>query len=55
MCYFNKSAIRLKTKDHQFDNFVVTGGTVSNDNLRYHQWRQSCQIDDFLSSLLQSN
>ena len=28
----------LKTKDHQFDNLVVTGGTVScrNDNLRCH-------------------
>ena len=43
----------LKTKDrHQFDNFVVTGGTVScrNDNLRCHQWPQSCQIDDFVFS-----
>ena len=31
---------------------VITGGTVSchNDNLRCHQWRQSCQIDDLLFS-----
>ena len=34
-----------------FDNFVITGGTISccYDNLRYHQWRQ---IDDFLSSMI---
>ena len=38
----------LKTKSSQFDNFVVTGGTVSchYDNLRCHQWKQSRQIDD---------
>ena len=32
---------------------VVTGGTVScrNDNLRCHQWRQSCQIDNLLFSV----
>ena len=38
----------LKTNNRQFDNVVVTGGTVSchNDNLWCHQWRQSCQIDD---------
>ena len=38
----------LKTKDRQFDNFVVIDGTVSchYDNLRCHQWRQSCQIDN---------
>ena len=43
----------LKTKDNQFDNFVITGGTVScrNDNLQYHQWWQSCQIDDRLFSV----
>ena len=43
----------LKTKGRQFDNFVVTGGTVScrHDNLRCHQWRQSCQIDDLLFSV----
>ena len=37
----------LKTKCLQFDNIVITGGTVSchNDNLLCHQWRQSCQID----------
>ena len=29
----------LKTKGRQFDNFVITGGTVScrNDNLQCHQ------------------
>ena len=38
--------ISLKTIDRQFDNFVVTGGTVSchYDNLRCHHWQQSCQI-----------
>ena len=43
----------LKTKDRQFDNVVVTGGTVSchNDNLWCQQWRQSCQIDDLLFSV----
>ena len=43
----------LKTKDRQFDNVVVTGGTVScpNDNLWCHQWRQSCEIDDLLDLL----
>ena len=43
----------LKTKDRQFDNVVVTGGTVSchSDNLRCHQWRQSCQIDNLLFSV----
>ena len=42
-----------KTKDRQFDNFVVIGGTVSclYDNLRCHQWQQSCQIDDRLFSV----
>ena len=41
--------ISLKIKHRQFDNFVVAGGTVSchNDNLRCHQWRQSCQIATF--------
>ena len=40
--------ICTEKKDRQFDNFVVTGGTVScrNDNLWCHQSRQSCQIDD---------
>ena len=39
----------MKTKERQFDNFAVTGGTVSRyENLRYHQWRQSCQIDNIL-------
>ena len=40
----------MKTKCYQFNNFVVTGGTVScrEDNLRCHQWLQICQIDDLL-------
>ena len=43
----------LKTKSRQFDNLVVTGGTVSchSDNLRCHQWRRSCQSDDLLFSV----
>ena len=43
----------LKTKDPQFDKFVVTGGTVicHNDNLQCHQWWQCCQIDDLLFSV----
>ena len=42
----------LKAKDHQFDKFVVTGGTAifHNDNLQCHEWWQCCQIDDPLSS-----
>ena len=38
----------------QFDNFVVTGGTISchYENLRCHQWQQSCQIDDLWSCTL---
>ena len=34
-------------------NLVVTGVTVSrrHDNIRCHQWRQSCQIDDLLFSV----
>ena len=34
----------MKTKDHQFDYFVVAGGTISchYDKLRCHQWQQSC-------------
>ena len=40
----------LKTKDCQFDHFVITGGTVNcrYDNLRCHQRRQNCQIDNLL-------
>ena len=35
-----------KIKNRQFDNFVVTVGTTTcNDNLRWHHWQQSCQID----------
>ena len=43
----------LKTKGRQFDNFVVIGGTVScrNDNLRCHQCRPNCQIDNLLFSV----
>ena len=43
----------LKTIGRQFDNFVVTGGTVScrNDNLRCQQWWKNCQIDGLLSSV----
>ena len=35
-------------------DFVVTGGTVSChiDNLRCHQWWQSCQIDNLLFSVI---
>ena len=42
-----------ENKNCQFDNSVVTGGTVSchYDNLRCHQSQQSCQIDDLLFSL----
>ena len=48
-----KQIIALRTNDRQFDNFVVTGGTVSchNDNLQYHQWWQICQIDHLLFSV----
>ena len=37
-------------QDHQFDNFLMTGGTVScrNDNLRRHQWWKSCQIENIV-------
>ena len=51
-CYWSKFA-SLKTKDWQFDNFVVTGGTVScrNDTLRCQLWPQSCNIDDLLFSV----
>ena len=40
-------------KYNQFDNFVVSDGTVScrNDNLRCHKWHQSCQIGDILFSV----
>ena len=40
--------VTLKRKDPQFDNFVITGGTVScrNDNLWCHQWWQSCRNDN---------
>ena len=41
----------LKAKDRRFDNFVVTDGICRNDNLRCHQWRQSCRIDDLFFSV----
>ena len=47
-----KAVQALKTKGHQFGNFVTIGGTVSchNNKLQCHQWWQSCQIDDLLYS-----
>ena len=38
-----------ETEDHQFENFVVTDGTVScpKDNLQWHQWRQIYKIAIF--------
>ena len=50
----NTTVMHVKTmKGRQFDDFVVAGGTLScrNDNLRCHQWRQTCQIDDLLFSV----
>ena len=34
---------KTENKDRQFDDFVVTDGTVGcrNDNLRWHKWRES--------------
>ena len=51
-CYWSEFA-SLKTKDWQFNNFVVTGGTVScrNDTSRCQHWPQSCNIDDLLFSV----
>ena len=42
------SLISIENKSRQFDNLVVTGGTVSCPigNLQCHQWRQSCKVDD---------
>ena len=49
----NFKYVALKTKGRQFDNFVVISDTLSchNDNLRCHQLRQSCQIDNLLFSV----
>ena len=49
----NFKYVALKTKGRQFDNFVVISDTLSchNDNLRRHQLRQSCQIDNILFSV----
>ena len=44
----------LKTIGRQFDNFVVTGGSCHHDNLRCHQWRQSCRIDNLLFSAIRN-
>ena len=48
----NLKVFPLKTKDCQFDHFVVTSTTVicHYANLRYHQWQQGCIIDEFLFS-----
>ena len=50
----NLSISSLKTKDRQFDNIVVTGGTVSGhkNNFRCHHWRRNCQIDHLWFSVL---
>ena len=47
------SDFNWKTKDCQFDNFVITGGTVCChlDNLRCYQWQQSYQINVCLLSM----
>ena len=50
LCHTLPSTKSLKTKCRQFDNFVVTV-SCHNDNLRCHQLRQSCQIDDLLFSM----
>ena len=44
-----------KQKDRQFNNFVVTGGTIScrYDLLWYHQWWQCCQIDNIFFAVPQ--
>ena len=43
----------LKTNYCQFGYFAIAAGTVTGhyDNLRCHQLRRSCQIDDFLFSV----
>ena len=38
----------LKTKDHQFDNFVIA---ALNNNLRCHQWWHICQTVNLLFSV----
>ena len=45
---WQRDTFTLKTKGHQFDNFVVIGCTVScNNNLRCHQWRQVVKLTIF--------
>ena len=59
LCMLSRSTPATNTwkgpfkKDHQFDNFDVTGGTVSchNDNLWCHQSRQSCQNGNFFNGV----
>ena len=55
LLYWSGAQESLKTKwqQKQFDNFVITRGTVSChiDNLQCHQWWDNCQIDDFLFSV----
>ena len=48
ICVYRETMVQLKTKDRQFDNLVVTGGTVSchYDNARCNQCWQNCQFDD---------
>ena len=50
---FHWQAYRLPTIDGQFDNIVVSGGTISCNygKLWCHQWQQSYQIDDLLFSV----
>ena len=46
--FINLIAHSLMARDCQFDDFVVTGGTVSchYDNLGCHRWWRGCQVDD---------
>ena len=58
LCLF-WSLVRIMTekKGRQIDSTVVTSGTVScrNDNLRCHQWRQCCQFNHLLFSVITWN
>ena len=47
---FSEILTTTKTKNHQFDNFVITGGTLTYhyENLQWHRWQQSWQIDNLL-------
>ena len=50
---YTVTTIDTENKNHQFDKFVVTGGTVifHNDKLQCHQWWQCCEVDDLLLSV----